>query len=122
MFVVTSPVEPAKRSSRHVANFIPYVDVFPMIVFDALSSELMSPFVPFCPYQSTSTPSMPDSFISSMWYSMTFASLESYGPMSGYSYDAICRWPLAPITFGLRLFIVQCQPHVVPPSVLGVWN
>jgi hypothetical protein len=37
-----------------------------MIVFDALSSELMSPLVPRWPYQSTITPSTPASFMRSM--------------------------------------------------------
>jgi len=50
---------------------------------DAVSSDPTSPLAPWTPYQSTNAPSMPEYFIKSEWYSITSASVESYGPILG---------------------------------------
>ena len=72
-----------KRSSRTTPNSKPKSSTWSMIALEFVSRWPMSPLVPCTPYQSIITPSTPESFISSRWYSMTSGSRDAYGPICG---------------------------------------
>ena len=72
-----------KRSSMITLNPSPKSSTLSMSALELVSRLPMSPLVPCTPYQLIMTPSTPENFMSSRWYSMTSASRDAYGPILG---------------------------------------